>query len=154
MTPSASAFALSMAAIAGACLATQAGINAQLGRYLGHPLWATFVSFAIGTLVIVPLLILWRAPPPGLAAAMNGPWWIWTGGVIGVFFVTAALMLAPQLGIAAFLGAMIAGQLLASLIIDHYGLIGLPIRPLSLSRALGTALIVAGVLVTQFPRAP
>ncbi|MEQ1695229.1 MAG: DMT family transporter [Hyphomicrobiaceae bacterium] len=148
------AVALGMAAIAGACLATQAGINAQLGRYLGHPLWATFVSFAIGTLFIVPLLMLWRAPAPGLTAALDGPWWIWTGGVIGVFFVTAALVLAPQTGIAAFLGAMIAGQLLASLIIDHYGLIGLPMRPLTPSRVLGTVLIVAGVLVTQFPRTP
>ena len=152
MTPIGPALALIMAAIAGACLATQAGINAQLGRYLGHPLWATFASFALGTLVIVPLLILWKAPAPQVTAALNGPWWIWTGGAIGVFFVTAALMLTPQTGVAAFLAAMIGGQLLASLVIDHFGLVGLPVRPVTTARAVGTALILAGVLVTQFQR--
>lgn len=154
MLPAGTTLLLGIAAFAGALLAAQAGINAQLGRYLGHPLWATFVSFAIGTVIIVPLLMLWQAPAPNLAAALRGPWWIWTGGALGVVFVTAALVIAPKTGIAAFLGAMIAGQLLASLIIDHYGLIGLPVRPLNLNRALGTALIVAGVLVTQFPRTP
>jgi bacterial/archaeal transporter family-2 protein len=155
MTPMASAFALVMAAVAGACLATQAGVNAQLGRYLGHPLWATFVSFAVGTLLIVPLLALWNVSAPSLAdAAAKAPWWVWTGGAIGVFFVTAALVLAPQTGMAAFLSAMIAGQLIASLVLDHYGLIGLPVRPVTLYRALGTALIVVGVLVTQLQRSP
>lgn len=152
MTPFATAFALGMAALSGACLATQAGINAQLGRYLGHPLWATFVSFAVGTLLIIPLLVIWRVPEPALTLASKAPWWIWTGGAIGVFFVTAALMLAPKTGIAAFLAAMIAGQMLASLVLDHYGLIGLPVRPITLTRALGTALIVAGVLVAQLER--
>jgi bacterial/archaeal transporter family-2 protein len=154
MTPLGSAVALGLAALSGTALATQAAINAQLGKYLGHPLWATFVSFAIGTLLIVPLLMIWRVPEPALALASKGPWWIWTGGAIGVFFVTAALVLAPQTGIAAFLAAMIAGQMLASLILDHYGLIGLPVRPVTWSRALGTALIVAGVLVAQFPKSP
>ena len=154
MTSTGPALALGMAAVAGACLATQAGVNAQLGRYLGHPLWATFVSFAVGTLVIVPLLLIWRVPVPGLSSAINGPWWIWTGGAIGVIFVTAALVLAPQTGIAAFLAAMIAGQLVASLLIDHYGLVGLAIRPLTIGRAVGAALMIAGVLVMQFQRGP
>lgn len=154
MSPLATAFALLMAALAGACLATQAGINAQLSKALGHPLWASFVSFAVGTILIVPLLAIWRVPEPALALAAKAPWWIWTGGAIGVFFVTAALMIAPKTGILAFLAAMIAGQMLASLVIDHYGLVGMPIRPVTWPRAVGTALIVAGVLVTQLQRSP
>jgi len=154
MTSLATAVALLIAALAGTALATQAGINAQLGKYLGHPLWATFVSFAVGTLLMIPLLLIWRVPEPAFALAAKAPWWIWTGGAIGVFFVTAALMLAPKTGIAAFLAAMIAGQMLASLVIDHYGLIGLEVRPITWSRALGTALIVVGVLVGQLQRTP
>jgi bacterial/archaeal transporter family-2 protein len=147
------AVALALAALAGACLGTQAGVNAQLGRYLGHPLWASFVSFLIGTILIVPLLVWFRVPFPSvLTAAANGPWWMWTGGAIGVCFVTAALILAPQMGVATFLAAMVAGQLIASLVIDHFGLTGLDVRPVTLSRILGAGLVFAGVLIIQIQR--
>lgn len=154
MTSLGTAAALLLAALAGAALAMEASVNAQLGRTLGHPLWATFVSFSIGMLLIIPLLFIWRVPEPALTLAAKAPWWIWTGGVIGVFFVTTALILTPRTGIAAFLAAMIAGQMLASLVIDHYGLIGLEVRPITLSRALGTGLIIVGVLVGQLQRTP
>lgn len=144
--------ALGLAAIAGAALAAQAGVNAQLGRYIGHPLWATFISFAVGTVLLVPLLSAWGVPAPKLADALQAPWWIWTGGAIGLFFVTVALILTPQIGVAPFLAAMIAGQLVASLVIDHYGLIGLPVRPITFARVLGAAIVFAGVLIMQFQR--
>lgn len=152
MTPIATAIALVFAAVAGSCVAAQAGINAQLGRALGHPLWASLVSFGIGTTLVLPLLALGGVPAPNFAAALNGPWWIWIGGAMGLFFVTAALILAPKTGVAAFLAAMIAGQLIAALLLDHYGLLGLAVRPVTFARAAGTALIIVGVMVMQFQR--
>ena len=127
----------------------QAGINAQLARHLGHPLWASLVSFGLGTILILPLLASFGVPAPDFARAAKGPWWIWLGGAMGLFFVTAALVLAPRTGIAVFLAAMVAGQLIASMLLDHYGLIGLPVRPFTLVRALGAALVIAGVVLIQ-----
>ena len=141
--------AILIAAIAGAGVAVQAGFNAQLARHIGHPLWASLVSFGLGTLLILPLLASFGVPAPDLARALKGPWWIWLGGAMGLFFVTAALILAPRTGIAVFLAAMVAGQMIASLALDHYGLIGLPVRPLTIVRAAGAALIIAGVLLIQ-----
>ena len=146
--------ALAIAAAAGAGVAAQAGVNAQLGRYLGHPLWASLASFGLGTALTLPLLVAWKVPAPDIAAAAGGPWWIWIGGAMGLFFVTAALVLAPQTGIGAFLAAMVAGQMVASLAIDHFGLLGLAVRPVSLARAAGAAFMIVGVLLIQSPRSP
>ena len=114
MTNPASLFLLLPALIAGAVVPFQAGANATLGRLLGHPLWATLVSLAVSIAVILPVMAAFRVPIPTIDAASKGPWWIWTGGLAGVIYITAALLLAPRLGAANFMVAVIAGQMIAS----------------------------------------
>ena len=75
---------LAVAIFAGAVVPLQAGANANLGRLLGHPLWATVVSLGVSLALILPMLIAFRAPLPSLAVAFKGPWWIWVGGLAGV----------------------------------------------------------------------
>lgn len=145
--------AVLIAALAGAGLAVQSGSNAVLGRMLGHPMWASFWQFAAGTALIVVAMGLLRVPMPAFAAtAMTGPWWVWIGFVTGTFFVIAALGLAPVIGVGGFIAAMVAGQMIASLVLDHFGLVGLAVRPMTLARVAGAALIVVGVLLIQEPR--
>ena len=143
-------FAILIAVLAGAGLAVQSGTNAVLGRMLGHPMWASFWQFAAGTVLIVAFMVALRVPVPAFAAtATNGPWWVWIGFFTGSFFVVAALSLAPVIGVGGFIAALVAGQMIASLVLDHYGLVGLAVRPLTLARALGAAFIVAGVVLIQ-----
>lgn len=145
--------AVLIAALAGAGLAVQSGSNAVLGRMLGHPMWASFWQFAAGTVLIVAVLLVLRVPMPAFGAtASAGPWWVWIGFVTGTFFVVAALGLAPVIGVGGFIAALVAGQMIASLVIDHYGLVGLSVRPVTLARVAGAGLIVAGVLLIQIPR--
>lgn len=145
--------AIFLAALAGAGLAVQSGTNAVLGRMLGHPMWASFWQFAAGTVLIVAIMIAVRVPIPAFAAtAATGPWWVWIGFFTGSFFVVAALSLAPVIGVGGFIAALVAGQMIASLALDHYGLVGLAVRPLTLARAAGAAFIIAGVLLIQIPR--
>ncbi len=80
---------------------------------------------------------------------MQAPWWVWIGGFFGAFFVTAATILVPRIGATMLLSASIAGQMIVSLILDHYGLLGLPQRPVSLWRTLGVVLVVLGVVVIR-----
>ena len=136
------------ALLAGAIVPIQAGANAMLGRQLGHPLWATLVSLLISIAVLIPVMIAFRLPLPSLAAAIKGPWWIWMGGLGGVVFLTAALLLAPKLGAASFMVSVIVGQLLVSVLIDHFALMGFAERPLNHTRVAGLALIVAGLVLT------
>lgn len=138
-----------VAAAAGAAVPFQAGSNAALGRALGHPLWATLSSLAVSVLVIVPVMWWMRVPAPDVGAAVRGPAWWWLGGVAGVAYITAALMLTPKLGAASFIVSVIAGQMLASLLIDHYGLMGLTPKPAGLGRVVGIALILLGMVIVQ-----
>ena len=153
MTNPTSLFLLLPALIAGAVVPFQAGANATLGRLLGHPLWATLVSLAVSIAVILPVMAAFRVPIPTIDAASKGPWWIWTGGLAGVIYITAALLLAPRLGAANFMVAVIAGQMIASLAIDHFGLMGFAPRPVDPARLAGVLLIVGGMVVTQWANA-
>lgn len=136
---------LGAAVLAGAVVPLQAGANAALGRALGHPLLATLTSLTISLLVIIPVMAAFKVPVPAFGAALKGPWWIWIGGVAGVLYITAALLLAPRLGAAGFMMAVIAGQILVSLLMDHFGLMGFPMRPLSLGRGFAVMMIVVGI---------
>ncbi|VVE12735.1 membrane protein [Pandoraea iniqua] len=141
---------LVVAMLAGAVVPFQAGSNAALGRALGHPLWATVASLLVSLIVILPVLIGMRAGAPDLGKAAGGPWWLWIGGIAGVAYITAALILTPRLGAANFIVCVVAGQVVASLVIDHFGLMGLAQKPANLARIAGVALIVAGMLVVQW----
>lgn len=139
-----------IALLAGAAVPFQAGSNAGLGRLLGHPLWAALVSLSVSVLMVLPALWVMRAPAPHWSGLVSAPWWAWFGGVAGVAYITAALILTPRLGAAGFIVCVIAGQVLSSLAIDQWGLMGLPERPVNLARLLGVGLIVVGMLVVQW----
>ncbi|MDQ0474275.1 DMT family transporter [Labrys wisconsinensis] len=145
---------LAAALLAGAVVPFQAGANAALGRLLGHPLWAALVSLGVSVAVIIPVMVAFRIPTPTLAETLKGPWWIWIGGAAGVLYITAALLLAPRLGAAGFIVAVIAGQMLVSAAIDHFGLMGFPEKPVGAARLAGIGLIVGGVVLVQLAGTP
>lgn len=137
------------AIVSGAVVPFQAGANALLGRTLGHPLWGTAASLCVSFACILPIMALVRVEAPTLSHLAQAPRWIWIGGVVGVVYITGALMLAPTLGAAGFVTAAIAGQMLASIIIDQWGLVGLPQKPVSLSRLTGLGLVFLGLIMMQ-----
>jgi len=133
---------------AGGLLGAQPSINGQLGRSLEHPLQASLISFASGTaIILVVLLFLGSLPPVFLTPARELPWWIWCGGAIGVVMVTTSLILVPRVGSLPWFAAVMTGQTLAALCIDHFGLLGNPKTPTSPFRLLGVGLLVAGVIM-------
>lgn len=138
------------ALVAGALVPFQAGSNATLGRALGHPLWATVASLLVSLMVVIPALLALRAPAPLIGQTAQMPVWIWFGGVAGVIYITSALVLTPRLGATTFIVSVIAGQMLTSLLIDNYGLMGLPVKPANLGRVAGVLLIFAGMLLVQW----
>lgn len=139
------------ALISGVLVPLQAGANAALGRALGHPLWATVVSLAVSVICVVPVMMALLVSAPTIANLAAQPKWIWIGGISGVVYITAAVLLAPKLGAAGFMTAVIAGQILASMAIDHYSVVGFTARPISGVRLIGSLLVVAGALVMQGP---
>ncbi len=131
----------------GCSLASQAGINAELRTALGSPVQAAFISFLVGTLVLGLVAATgdrgWFRP----GALATTPWWAWLGGILGAFIVTMALVLAPRLGALTLAIAIICGKIFCSLALDQKGWLGYPRVPLTIPRAVGTALMAAGVLL-------
>ena len=135
--------------LAGALIATQAGVNSQLARTTGHPVFAATISFLVGSLALVVCSVAVRGAWTGGAALLGAPWWIWTGGLLGAVFVVTTAWLAPILGAATLVSVAIAGQMTFALVLDHFGLVGFPVRGMSAGRALGAGLLVAGVVLIR-----
>lgn len=135
--------------VAGCLIATQAGVNSSLARVLGHPVLAATASFLVGTTALVLCSLGLRRHWPAPAAVEGAPWWIWTGGLLGAFFVVTAAALAPRLGAATLLGLAVAGQLTFAIVLDHYGLVGFPVRHVTPWRVLGAGLLMAGTIMIR-----
>jgi bacterial/archaeal transporter family-2 protein len=135
---------------AGVLIAAQAGVNAQLGKRVGNPILGALISFLIGTVILSVVFLSLRIPWPSLSqVARESPWWIWFGGIMGAIFVATTTVVAPRIGSSNLICAVVAGQMLVSLLIDHYGWIGFPKSEVSVTRLLGAGLLIVGVLLIQ-----
>lgn len=130
----------------------QSAINARMGSHLGHPLYGALTNTAVATLVLMVLVLVFRAPAPRLGNAIAGPWWLWTGGLVGAAFVFGALFVAPRIGAASFAAATIFGTIAASLVIDHFGLFGFPVQPVNMSRLAGGSMVLVGLWLISISR--
>ena len=138
-----------LALLTGVTIAVQTGINTQLRSFIGSPLQAVFVSFMVGTVLIALTLVAKREAPP-LGKWLQMPWWMWLGGVCGLFIVSTNIIVAPRLGAALLISLAIAGQLTTALALDHYGAFGFPVHHISLPRIAGAVLLIAGVVLIRF----
>jgi transporter family-2 protein len=140
------------AVLAGGGLAVQVAVNAQLRTYLAHPVIAALVSFAVGTVVLgvaAAALGVLGADAAALHQAARAPWWAWAGGLCGAYYVFTGVALTPRLGPALYFGLLVTGQLAASLLLEHRGLLGVPAHPVSAGRVAGVLLLLAGVALIR-----
>ncbi len=142
-------FYILLALAAGAMMPTQAATNNKMAVVIDSPVLAAFISFLVGTIALFIYMLLSGVPLGNLTSASEVPAIAWIGGLLGAFYVTAAVMLVPRLGVAMTFSAIIAGQMLVTLIIDHFGLLGVPVKEVSIARLGGILLITAGVVVIR-----
>jgi len=139
--------ALVFVLLAGVGLAVQAPTNAALAKTSGSVLLAALVSFIVGSIV---LALAWAAIDRTSPTALRGaPVWAWAGGFYGACFVAAMAYAAPRLGLATTLTIAIATQLATALVLDHFGLLGLKVAPISLWKVAGVVLVLAGVVLVR-----
>lgn len=138
-----------LALAAGLCIPVQAGVNATLSRFVAGPVQAALISFTVGTLGLALLCLAARLPLPLVTAMGQTQVWHWLGGLLGAFLVSLTVFLAPKLGAATMIALIVAGQMLGSIVLDHFGWLGYDLRPASLARVAGALLIVAGVVLVR-----
>lgn len=131
---------------AGAMLTTQSGVNSQLRVFLGSPFRSALVNFSVGAIVLLAIVLLAGGQP---LMIKQSSWWMWIGGLLGIVYVVSTVALAPRLGATVLTATLVAGQLTAAVVLDHFGLVGFRVAPVSWPRLLGIALLFLGVLLIQ-----
>lgn len=133
--------------LAGAGTAIQTGMNAQLRAVFGHGLFGALANFVVGLGCVAGLIVLLRLPWPSSSTIALVPSWAWFGGVMGAFFIAIMASAGRELGATFVVALVIAGQLLTSLALDHFGWLGFPTRPLSFYKIIGSILLIASLVL-------
>jgi len=133
--------------IAGMILPLQALMNGRLGQHLGGPVWAATVSFFIGTVGLLAYQAVQRASLPTVTQFSSVPAWLYVGGFLGAFYVASATIVAPKLGTTALFSLVIFGQLVASLLLDHFGVLSAANHPVNVMRVVGVLMVFGGAML-------
>ena len=138
-----------VAIVIGCLMPVQAAINAELGRILQQPYLSALVSFFVGTLFLGFLVLIQGISVEPLRRLPFSTPHLLSGGVMGALFVGASLYLIPKLGATGLIASFICGQLLMSVLMDHFGLFGLKAVPISASRLLGLVCLIGGLFLVM-----
>lgn len=138
-----------LAILAGMAMPTQATVNSKLAESVQSPILAAFISFAVGTIALFIYILLTGVPLNNLASSTGAPLIAWIGGFLGAFFVSVMATVVPRIGVALAFSLAIGGQMLVTLLIDHFGWLGVPEKPINLVRVCGAALITIGVILIR-----
>lgn len=140
---------LFLALFMGIFMPLQMGLNSMINQQWSQsaPI-ASLISFFVGTVSLTVFVVVTRTPIPPLSTS-TVPWYAWFGGILGAVGVTALTFLAPRIGALAMLSLLICGQFISSMIFDHFGILGYPLRPVTLMRVAGVALLITGAYLVN-----
>jgi transporter family-2 protein len=136
-----------VAVLIGSLMPIQAGINAEFTRFLKHPYLVPIISLIVGSIGLSFLLLLQGVSMGDIKRLGEAPPYMFLGGILSAIFVTAAMFFIPKMGATTMIASYVTGQLLMSVVIDHYGLMNLTPQPVSATRILGVILLFAGLFL-------
>ena len=137
------------AALAGAFIPVMAILNGRLGKSMGEALHASVILFGVGFLFCLTVALVLTKSLPHATDLANAKPIEYLGGFSVGFYVISATLLAPRIGLANFIVCAVSAQIIISVVIDHFGLLGAMVRPVSMTRLIGIGLLIAGIIVTQ-----
>ena len=144
-----SLFFSTLAFLIGILLPIQVGVNLELARHINSPVLAAFISFLVGGFCLLAGAFAVKAPFPTWNHVTSLPFWTWTGGLIGASVVFGSIVVGPKIGALVLVSLLLAGQLVASILIDHYGWLGFSVQKIDLQRLIGVVLLMGGFLLIR-----
>jgi len=138
-----------LALVVGALIPIQAATNAALSKAIGSVFYASLVLFGVGFAVVASFLAIKRLGPPSPAAFHGAPAYGYLGGIIVAAYVLSITYLAPRIGVGNAICFIVTGQIISAVVIDHFGLFGAGVQPVTWHRALGVFLMVAGLFLAR-----
>ncbi len=141
-----------IAIAAGAAIAIQAGLNSQLGILLKNPLIATAIAFLGSFLFVFAFLVSTTKAFPAITLIRSVPFYLWfTGSILSAIGITTFYWLIPRMGAGPMMSCALTGQLLASMIVSHYGWFQLPEIPITSTKVLGVVTLIFGIIMIGRP---
>jgi len=137
-----------LAFLSGAFLPIQAGLNAKLGKAGNSAVYASLMSFVVGAVALV-LYITLTKQTVSWSGIKEAPFYVWAGGLLGAFYVTVIILAFPQLGPGLTFGLVVAGQMVISVMLEHFNILVSQPQPVNLPRLLGVVMVVAGVIIIR-----
>ena len=137
------------ASLAGAFIPLIGILNARVGRALGEPLYATVLVFLVAICIALLISAVFGKVGLSLQNLQNLGSLDYAAGFIVAFYVISATVLAPKIGVANFIVMAVSSQILFSLMIDHFGFFGAPVKPVNLIQLFGAVLLLGGLAITQ-----
>ena len=141
-------FWIILAFFSGAFLPIQAGLNAKLGKAAGSAVYASMISFVVGTIALVLYIILTRQTV-SWTGIKEAPAYVWLGGLLGAFYVTVIILAFPRLGPGLTFGLVVAGQMILSALLEHFNILVSQPHPINLPRLAGIILVIVGVVIIR-----
>ncbi|MBN8867011.1 MAG: DMT family transporter [Solirubrobacterales bacterium] len=130
--------------------AAQAPINGGLGRTVG-PLAAALVSFSVGATILLLICVV-SGEISSFSAIGDVPFWQLLGGAIGASYVAIAAITISRVGAGVIAAVTVTGQLLCSVVIDHFGWFGIEIHDVTPARVFGLVLLLVGAMAMLYSR--
>lgn len=142
---------IGLALVIGALVPAQAAMNAKMRVFVINPLYSALINFCVGAAALLLMLSISTLynQPGDLKGAAQAPLWAWLGGLIGSSLVISGVLMVPRTGAAGYSSAIITGQLIGALILDHYGMLGLSQRLMTPSRLAGLVFMLTGLWLVQ-----
>ena len=137
-----------IAFLSGAFLPIQAGLNSRLGKSIESPFYASMISFLVGMLGVGIFIIVTKQHVVW-AGIKTAPGYVWIGGLLGAFYVTAIILAFPRIGPALTFGLVVAGQMIISVLLDHFNVLVVQQHPINAWKIMGILLIIAGVIIIR-----
>jgi bacterial/archaeal transporter family-2 protein len=138
-----------LALITGALIPIQAATNATFSKSVGNPYVTALVVFLVGLIGVTAFLFISGTALPTLNQLKAAPFYGYLGGVIVAVYVIMITLLVGRIGVASAIGLIVTGQILCAVVIDQFGLFGVTVKHIDLTRLFGVILLVAGVYFTM-----
>lgn len=137
-----------LAFVAGSLLPVQAGINSKLGKAAESPMHAVLISFLVGAVGVFIYVLLCKQTI-SWSGLKSAPLYAWTGGLLGAFYVAVVIFAFPQLGPGLTFALIVTGQMIFTLVLEHFNLLVAQPQPLNLPRLIGIILVIAGAIIIR-----
>lgn len=137
-----------LAFLSGTFLPIQGGINSRLGKTVENPIYASMISFLVGTVALVLYIVITRQSI-SWSGVKEAPSYVWLGGLLGAFYVTIIVLAFPKLGPGLTFGLVVAGQMIMSVVLEHNNILVAQQNPINLMKIFGIVLVIAGVIIIR-----